>query len=168
MAFFVCPQVKFEKKLEEVVQRRGELEALAAQEGEGAEVKDTQGQGQSKVGRSLEDQFSQFKKRNGTLNTRQVFDMLKQEEKKTTKVHSVIGYTLRSSFFISFIRLFFLSFFRSFVGSFFLSFFLSSLSFFFSFFLSFCLSVRLSKRPSICPSVRPSVHPSFLPSFLLD
>ncbi|XP_070198832.1 kinesin heavy chain-like [Littorina saxatilis] len=80
-------EAKFQKKLDEVVQKKAEIEAEVTQ-GEVSEDKDGgEGQGQAKGAekRSLEEQFAQYKKRNGTLNTRQVFDMLKSEEKKRTK-----------------------------------------------------------------------------------
>nr|KAG5702952.1 hypothetical protein BaRGS_034725 [Batillaria attramentaria] len=71
-------EARFQKKLDEVLHRKAEIEAQAA---------GLEGEGQVKSGekRTLEDQYSQYKKRNGTLNTRQVFDMLKSEEKKQTK-----------------------------------------------------------------------------------
>lgn len=80
-------QAKFQKKLDEVLQKKAELEAQAVQ-GEGLEGKDRGDQGQTTANekRSLEEQFSHYKKRNGMLNTRQVFEMLKSEEKKQTKV----------------------------------------------------------------------------------
>ena len=82
-------QAKFQKKLDEVLQKKREMEAQVTQ-GDTPEGKSSgEGQDQAKlVGekRSLEEQFSQYKKRNGTLNTRQVYDMLKSEEKKQVKV----------------------------------------------------------------------------------
>ncbi|KAK7491439.1 hypothetical protein BaRGS_00017268 [Batillaria attramentaria] len=78
-------EARFQKKLDEVLHRKAEIEAQAAQAAQAAGL---EGEGQVKSGekRTLEDQYSQYKKRNGTLNTRQVFDMLKSEEKKQTKV----------------------------------------------------------------------------------
>ncbi|XP_076451124.1 uncharacterized protein LOC143287006 [Babylonia areolata] len=83
-------EAKFQKKLEEVQQKKADMEAQVMQGHSDPDNKDMgEGQGQVKGSagkRSLEEQFSQYKKRNGTLNTRQVFDMLKSEEKKQIKV----------------------------------------------------------------------------------
>lgn len=81
-------QAKFQKKLDEVLRKKAEMEAQAVQV-DGPEGKDSgedPSQATAKERRRLEEQFSHYKKRNGMLNTRQVFDMLKSEEKKQTKV----------------------------------------------------------------------------------
>ncbi|KAL8591508.1 hypothetical protein ACOMHN_000523 [Nucella lapillus] len=77
-------EAKFQKKLDEAQQKKAEMEAQITQ-GQGSEDKDAgDGQGQTKPSsgkRSLEDQFSQYKKRNGTLNTRQASYHTEAEKK---------------------------------------------------------------------------------------
>lgn len=67
--------------MEEILQHKAEHESQIT----GTEERE-QLQAKPAENRSLEEQFAQYKKRNGTLNTRQVFEMLKSEEKKQTKV----------------------------------------------------------------------------------
>ncbi|XP_067655828.1 kinesin heavy chain-like [Haliotis asinina] len=74
-------QAKFEKKIEAIRQRRINI---LRKDGESPELPKTP----TKV--CIEEKFGQYKKRDGSLNTRQVFDMLKQEEKKREKAQTEI------------------------------------------------------------------------------
>ncbi|KAK3594078.1 hypothetical protein CHS0354_040846 [Potamilus streckersoni] len=68
-------QMKFEKKLEDAKERLAQLRNHVVEQSENGKKKEA----------SLMEKFGQFKKRDGSLNTRQVFDMLKNEEIKQTK-----------------------------------------------------------------------------------
>ncbi|XP_046328231.2 kinesin heavy chain-like isoform X1 [Haliotis rufescens] len=74
-------QAKFEKKIEGIEQRKAHI---LRKDVESPELPRTP----SKVG--IEEKFGQYKKRDGSLNTRQVFNMLKQEEKKRQKAQTEI------------------------------------------------------------------------------
>ncbi|XP_005096040.1 kinesin heavy chain [Aplysia californica] len=74
-------QTRFQDKLKEVLDSREELDQAIF--GKGVGQSDwTNGLGKKTT---LEDKFGQYKQAKGSLNTRQVFDMLKNEEKKKKK-----------------------------------------------------------------------------------
>ncbi|KAL3841622.1 hypothetical protein ACJMK2_019736 [Sinanodonta woodiana] len=75
-------QMKFEKRLEDAEKRLAQLRNHVMAESEIEKKKEV----------SLEEKFGQFKKRDGSLNTRQVFDMLKNEERKETKTLAQIDH----------------------------------------------------------------------------
>ena len=74
-------QAKFEKKLEEIRKQRNMILSESCDDETGEEPKSPSRQ-------RVEDKFAQCKKRDGSLNTRQVFEMLKSEAKKQSKVLS--------------------------------------------------------------------------------
>ena len=68
-------QDKYAKQLEYIEYRKEQLKKQTDEGGIQNEKK-----------ASIQDKFGQFRKRDGSLNTRQVFQMLKHVEKKTIKV----------------------------------------------------------------------------------
>ena len=69
-------QAKFDKKLEIIDEKRSQLN-------EQSQVIKSE---ISSAKPSLVDKFGKFRKHDGTLNTRQVYDLLRNEEKKHEKV----------------------------------------------------------------------------------
>lgn len=75
--FFFPYQERYESQLEYIEFRRHQLRNH--QEGGNPSMENQM--------TTLQDKYGQFRKRDGSLNTRQVFQMLKSEERKQVKVN---------------------------------------------------------------------------------